>query len=284
MEIVVTIMKVIVLLFLLYQSYLLGKAVCERHGNIAVLAKSTVDTAIGKSKSTYFSEDNLKAIMSKHGLMYMLHDYNLEASTFILFKIGFSIMLGIASAVLFKGSMLAIIMLLFGIVIGFYLPDIILKESNRSDNVAMLDDIITVYTMLKIHAKSNVHITDSLIECQRTISNGRLKEGFKELNNNILSKKITIEESVDLFNSRFDNDNINNLCIILRQSLRTGHSSEILSDITKQIEDVNRVRSQEKKHQLERKMAFIQVLFFTCIASIAIFVTGMEMFSAISTL
>lgn len=282
--IIITIIKFVILAFLLYQAYILGKALFERKNNITILAKSTVDTAIGKSKSLYFSDDNIKSMMSKYGLMYMLHDYSLESSTFIIMKIIFGLGIGLAVSSFFSGIILKIVFFLIMSIVGFYLPDEFLKMSNKTDNVNMLDDIVTVYTALKIYTTSNVHITSALIECQRIVSNRRLKEAFMELNNNILSGRITMEDAVDLFNSRFCNDHIDNLSVIIKQSLKTGHSSEILADISKQIEDTNRVRAQDKKKQLERKMSTIQVMFFSCLAAIAIYISVYEMLDTVFTI
>lgn len=278
---IITIIKYIILAFALFQAYLLGKSLFEKRNNIATLAKSTVETAIGQSNSLYFSEDNFRAMMSKYGLMYMLHDYNLEASTFVLLKSIFGLGCGFVAGSIVPNYILKIFIFIVFTITGFFIPDWFLKQSNKVDNIKMLDDIVTVYTSLKIYTKSNVHITTSLIECQRLVSNGRLKEAFAELNNNILSGKITTEDAVDLFNSRFCNDNIDNLCVIIKQSLRTGHASEILADITKQIDDTNKIRAIEKKKQMERKMTMLQIMFFSCIAGITFYIVIMEILQTI---
>lgn len=285
-EIIITIIKFVVLFFLAYEVYQFMRVILEKDSvtKFPVMTKNAVSTAIGKAKSRYLSEDNLRSMMSKYGLMHLLHDYNIDAATFIIIKVVAGLLLGILGQSFIDNPLAKIIILVVGAIVGFFIPDFIIKENNKSDNDAMLDDIINVYTMLKIHATSGVYITDSLIECQRAVANPRLKESFTELNNNVLSRKITIEEAVDLFNSRFESDHIDNLSVIIKQSLKTGRSSEVLADISKQIEDTNRLRAERQKEKMRKKMTIMQVVFFIIITIIALYLVIQQMMDSMATI
>lgn len=285
-EIIITIIKFVILFFLAYEVYQFMRVILEKDSvtKFPVMTKNAVSTAIGKAKSRYLSEDNLRSMMSRYGLMHLLHDYNIDAATFVIVKVVTGLLLG-ALGQSFVGNPLAkLAIFVVGVIVGFFIPDFIIKENNKSDNDAMLDDIINVYTMLKIHATSGVYITDSLIECQRAVANPRLKESFTELNNNILSRKITIEEAVDLFNSRFESDHIDNLSVIIKQSLKTGRSSEVLTDISKQIEDTNRLRAERQKEKMRKKMTIMQVVFFIIITIIALYLVVQQMLSSMANI
>lgn len=279
--IIITIAKYAILFFVIYQAILLIRTLGDKKGHFISLATTTLDHAIGKSNSLYFSEANLRSLMSKYGILYLFHDYNMEPSTFVLIKGFCGLCAGLLASSISHTILIKLICFIIFAIIGFCLPDILFKESNKSDNLDMINDIVTIYTSLKIYTTSNVYMTTALIECQRLISNKRLKEAMSELNNNLLSGKVSMNDAIDLFNSRFSNDQIDNLCVIIKQSLKTGYASDILADITKQIEDTNKVRFEEKKKQAQRKMAIRQVLFFVCLAAIAFYISGMEMLDTV---
>lgn len=281
---IITVMRWIVTIFVVVQVYQLVSVCMGKSNKFTQLAKKAVDAAIGRTNTYYFSRENLTAMMSKYGMMHMLGDYNLEPSSFLIIKGGCGLILMVLGISVAPGIILKTVCAVALAVFGFFVPDIFIKISNKSDNEAMQDDIITIYNILRLHAKAGVFVTDSLIECQREVSNKRLKEALNELNNNTLSAKLTTEEAVDLFNARFCFDQIDNLSVIIKQSLRTGRSTEILSDISKQIEDTNRNRAQDEKDKTKRKTAGIQTLFFIMITVLAIYLVGMQMMNSMGAI
>lgn len=242
---------------------------------ISSMAKESIDAAIGKSNSSYFNKHHLEAMLSKYGICATFHDYNLQPSTYIWLKclISFGIFILFSAAILTWWAPIIGIALA---VITFFAIDEIFKMSNKSDNDDMNADIIEIYNLLKIHSAMGIHISDSLIECQRNVSNRRLKEALAELNNNVLSSKITVEEAADQFNARFSNEHIDNLSVIIKQSLKTGRSSAVLSNIAKQIEIMNDVRAEAAKEKANRKMAILQVLIFSLISALALYIVGID--------
>jgi hypothetical protein len=148
----------------------------------------------------------------------------------------------------------------------------------------MQNDLVGVFSTLKIHARAGVYISDTLVECQRIVANPRLKEAFTELNNNILSRRVTVADAVDIFNSRFDNDQIDNLSVIIKQTLRTGRSTDMIADISKQIEDANKARSMAQRDRLKRKVALIQTIFFCMITVLVLYLVIMQMYVSIQDL
>lgn len=283
-SVIIWLMRWVVMIFLVVQVYQLVSVLMGRNNKFTQLAKNVVDSAIGRTKTYYFSRENLTAMMSRYGLMHMIGDYNMEPSSFLILKGGCGIILMILGISLMDGALLKIAVGTVLLILGFFIPDIFIKISNQSDNTAMQDDIITIYNILRLHAKAGVFITDSLIECQREVGNKRLKEALMELNNNVISGKLTTEEAVDLFNARFSFDQIDNLSVIIKQSLRTGRAVEILSDISKQIEDTNRNRAQDEKDKTKRKTAGIQAFFFIMITVLAIYLVGMQMAVSLSSI
>jgi len=271
---VTKIVLLLILVFLAVQVYTLVSILMSKSDQITVMAKKSVDIAMGRSKSSYFNYDKITADLSKYGIMYMFHDYNLEPSTFIIAKLIAAIGTGLLVFIIAPSQ---IFIALIGVVAGFFIPDGLMRLSNASDNDSIRDDVLLIYRTLKIHARAGVYITDSLIECQRSILNPRLKQALNEMNNNILSSRVTVEEAVDQFNSRFCNEQIDDLSIIIKQAIRTGRSADLLTDISKQIETSNNIQTQKKKDTLKRKTAITQVMFFGIISALMIYLVAMEM-------
>jgi pilus assembly protein TadC len=272
----------------MWEVYSLASILMNKRDKFVELSKGAADAALGRSKSLYFSRDNITAIMSKYGLMYMLKDYRLEPAFFILVKLGFAIVCLVVGAVVCGQFGLAVpAVLALAIVLGlfgFFVPDLLLKASNQNDNLKMQNDLVGVFSTLKIHARAGVYISDTLVECQRIVANPRLKEAFTELNNNILSRRVTVADAVDIFNSRFDNDQIDNLSVIIKQTLRTGRSTDMIADISKQIEDANKARSMAQRDRLKRKVALIQTIFFCMITVLVLYLVIMQMYVSIQDL
>lgn len=284
MQTLVIIMKYLIIGFICYSAYTLVSIIFANRNKAVVLAKDVVNNALGKSKSSWFNEDKILADLSKYGVMYMTKDYNIEASTWILVKVLCGLLCGLVGFSL-TTSIIGKILCAIGLLIaGFFLPDGFIRLSNKSDNDAMANDILTIYTILKIHARAGVYVTDSLIECQRTVTNGRLKQALNEMNNNILSSRITMDEAIMQFNARFRNDSIDNLAIILLQSSKSGQSINLLDDLSAQIVNGNKARSEMKKAKLKRKLSIQQTIFFSIVVGMVLYLVIIEMTTSVSAI
>lgn len=284
MQTLVMIMKYLIIGFICYSAYTLVSILFANKNKAVVLAKDVVNNALGKSKSSWFNEDKILADLSKYGVMYMTKDYNIEASTWILVKVLCGALCGLVGFSL-ASSIIGKILCAVGLLIaGFFLPDGFIRLSNKSDNDAMANDILTIYTILKIHARAGVYVTDSLIECQRTVTNGRLKQALNEMNNNVLSSRITMDEAIMQFNARFRNDSIDNLAIILLQSSKSGQSINLLDDLSAQIVNGNKARSEMKKAKLKRKLSIQQTIFFSIVVGMVLYLVIIEMTTSVSAI
>lgn len=280
---IINIIKWILIAFIMVETYTAVSVIFDKRNKITVMAKKTINLALGKSKSVYLNADKITADMSKYGVMYMFRDYNMDPSAFISIKFGSAGGCALVGFIAAPGQISTKLMVvLIGLCIGFFLPDIIIRINNKSDNENMAMDIQSIYTILKIHAKAGVYITDSLIECQRNIENGRLKQALNEMNNNILASRVTIDEAVDQFNARFSNEQIDNLSVVIKQALHTGRSSDMLDDISKQIDTNNYIHGMKTKDRIKRQTAFIQVFYFALITAMLLYLVIMELFQGIS--
>ena len=80
-----------------------------------------------------------------------------------------------------------------------------------------------------------------------------------------------------MFNARFNNEQIDNLTVILRQSLRTGQIANMLDDVSKQIEDINKLRTEQEKIKMQRQTKMMNIAFFVGISALIIYITGYQL-------
>lgn len=172
-QLIITIIKWILIVFIMIEAYTAVSVIFDKKNKISVMAKGTINLALGKSNSIYLNADKITADMSKYGVMYMFRDYNMDPSAFVSAKLACAGGFGLLGFIAAPNEWIPkIIGITIGLILGFIAPDIFIRISNRQDNDKMMTDIQTIYTTLKIHARAGVYVTDSLIECQRNIENG----------------------------------------------------------------------------------------------------------------
>lgn len=280
---IISVLRAIVLIAVTYFAYRIASYSINNKQKFKEMTVGTVNRALDRSKSFYFNNENLTALLSKYGVMAMFNDYRLEPSTFVIIKAALAFVFAVLGAMINVPMLGRIACAIAGGLVGFWMPDILIRISNKDDNENMLDDILEMYDILKIYTKAGAHVKEALIECQLQVKNKRLKTGLQELNNNIISGQVTMREAIDIFNARFANDNIDDLCVILKQALVTGRSAKILSDISRQLYDIRHAKSILDKEKMDRKMQTIQLLFFVGLVALLIYVIGIELISSINS-
>lgn len=283
-KILIAILEWIIIAFIVGSVYVLTSTIIENKNKIKALSKKSIDIALDRWHSSRFSEEAVLADLSKYGVFYMTHDYNLEASTWILLKVMVAAGMGVISIFIPVGAAARTLLIAGAVILGYFLPDIVIRAANESDNQAMSKDILQIYTTLKIHGRAGVYITDSLIEAQRSVSNKRLKQALNEMNNNIFSSRTSIDEAVKQFNARFCNEAIDNLSVIILQSINSGQSVNLLEDLSAQIISGQEALLERKKGILARKLAVQQVLFFGLVVGMILYLVIVEMQMSLMTL
>lgn len=228
-----------------------------------------------KSKWKQFNYERISLLMKQYGVEYMFHKKAAPAY-YIICKMMTALLMG----VLATSEQIYALIPIFG-VFGFYIPDILLKLSNSNDNDRMLSDIKTIYDTLKIQTKAGVFLTNALTECYLGVKNKRLKTALLELLNKIIAKN-DIETAINEFNMLFKNSFIDTLCIVIKQSLESGQSVQVLSDISSQLTDIQHVLALKEKAKLERKIEVLQLFVFVGILAICVFALGIQLMDSLT--
>ena len=188
-----------------------------------------------------------------------------------------SLLLGLAGL-----GTLTTVSLLYGgtafLVLGS-LPSILLLYFNKQDNERQLSELKLVYHALEIQIKAGVYVTDALAECYGSVREKRLRQALLDLAGDIVMKA-DVYESLDRFQSKFENKYVDSLCIIILQALESGQAVELLRDISEQIKDMEESVLARKKGALDRKLTFCQLGVLTVVLGLALYACVTYMFGA----
>lgn len=217
------------------------------------------------SKFRMFNYDELKLYMSRSGVDFMTNE-KLTPLGYVGLKLLLSLFLLIVC--IQQGSVFG------GLFLGiacFFIIDLIINMSDKSDNDKMLDDIKNIYDTLRIQTKAGVYITSVLTDCYLVVQNRRLKKALLDLTSDIIAKN-DIEYSLDKFKDKFNNEYIDTMVIIIRQSLKTGQAVKMFDDIKVQIDDIDAAMIIAEQNRIKSQIIFVQLLLYLSIIALAIFV------------
>lgn len=158
---------------------------------------------------------------------------------------------------------------LLGAVVGFFLPGLFLTIKNSRDNKRILRDVKGIYDTIQIKTQGGMFLTSAITECYKNTRNRRLKKALYEMSGQIIAKN-DITETIDTFNMKFKNPYIDNLCIILKQSLDSGKTVEIMESIQDQLTDMQNAVNLQIRNRLNAKVLFVQMLLYLIIVAFCI--------------
>lgn len=156
-----------------------------------------------------------------------------------------------------------------GAAAGFFLPGIFLTMKNSRDNKRILRDVKGIYDTIQIKTQGGMFLTSAITECYKNTRNQRLKKALYEMSGQIIAKN-DITETIDAFNMKFKNPYIDNLCIILKQSLDSGKTVEIMESIQDQLADMQNAVNLQIRNRLNAKVLFVQMLLYLVIVAFCI--------------
>ncbi len=235
-----------------------------------------VQRAFKNIHSGYFSLESIEIFLQKKGAVHMFGSAA-TPTNFLLLKL----------IILFSVTVIGIA-LRYEIVVTFllalavtFIPDLLLNLSNDGDNKELLCDIQCLYDTLKIETHAGVYLTQALSECYLVVQNKRLKSALIDLTNEILAKN-NIETALDVFEEQFDNQYISMFAIILRQSLESGQSAQMLADVSGELLNVQKAINLSIQESLDRKMQILQLLLFVGMMAILLYSMASSIISALS--
>ena len=151
----------------------------------------------------------------------------------------------------------------------YYVPELLLLYLNRQDNRKMMPDLQLIYQALEVQTCAGVYVTDALTECCQSVRTQRLQQALMELSGDLVIQSDLVTALSD-FQQKFDNRQIDALCITLIQAGESGQAVDLLKDMGEQLKDMELTVLQQQKSALDRSITFYQLgmlVVFDCVRS-----------------
>lgn len=128
----------------------------------------------------------------------------------------------------------------------YYVPELLLLYLNRQDNRKMMPDLQLIYQALEVQTCAGVYVTDALTECCQSVRTQRLQQALMELSGDLVIQSDLVTALSD-FQQKFDNRQIDALCITLIQAGESGQAVDLLKDMGEQLKDMELTVLQQQK-------------------------------------
>ncbi len=162
----------------------------------------------------------------------------------------------------------------------YYAPDLLLWYLNKQDNRKMLPEIQLIYQALEVQTRAGVYVTDALTECCQSVRTQRLQQALMELSGDIVMQSDLVAALSD-FQQKFDNRQIDALCITLIQAGESGQAVDLLKDMGEQLKDMELTVLQQQKSALDRSITFYQLGMLGAVLGIILYACVGYMFRAV---
>lgn len=229
-----------------------------------------------KSKKGIQLYENLDKKLNKYGISYKYKW--ITPINYILLKLFVSILIFVLVLI----SINLEIAIISSIAV-FLIFDFIIKASNNSDNEEIMIDLKNVYDTLRIQTKAGVYLTKALTECYLSVSNKRLKSALLDLNNKI-TRDNDVETVLNQFQAKFNNRYIDTFCIVIKQSIYSGKTVQILEDLSTQIKDIEEALNIKLLRKIKSKLSMYQVLIFIGMILMVLFVVFIQIQDSLRTM
>ena len=150
-----------------------------------------------------------------------------------------------------------------GFIAGFILFDFFAKKKNDSDNEKMSADIEMIYNVVSTQLKSGIYAGDALSGATDLITSERLKKAFREFSRHHRINDLTLKENLELLESKFCNDDISTLCMIINQAQDNGRAKDILHDLLEQIHGMDEMKYERAKAKTDIVMTLFMMILFS---------------------
>jgi pilus assembly protein TadC len=254
----------VIMIGVLMNNFIKSGQAAKLYGNTVGKAIDSAEKSMHTTRIKAFNYEELDKYIHRKGIVYIFNGH-LNPIGYMLVRLVFAF--GFMIFGLTVNTAVGIVCL----PVGYFATDWIFNESNKSDNRKMLDDIKNIYDTLRIQTKAGVYITSVITDCYLVVQNKRLKSALLKLTSDIIAKN-DIDNALDEFKSQFENEYIDNLVIIVKQSMKTGQAAKMFEDIRQQITDIERAMIEKEKMDIGTKITIVQILLYLGIIAVSIYV------------
>lgn len=256
LAIIIVRILVLVLAFSLFYLFLRNQELLKSYNDRFNQSLDDISSSMKGQKLKRLNYSYIEKMLLSNGIKFKFKKIN--PLKYILINI--SISLAIAWFISFIDIWAALV----GMIVGYYLFDLYIWYSNSSDNKEMMSDIKIVFTTLKLQTKAGLFITTALTEAFTLVKNPRLKQAILELSGDIINDK-SINTSLERFNSKFNNNYIDSLVVVIKQSTESGKAAQSFKDIEMQLDEIQSSINLEEKRKIELQVLFVNIILYGAI-------------------
>ena len=213
-------------------------------------------------KKSMFSYEYCRERLDSMGVTYYSKG-RITPFVYMVYKIG-CVVAGIA-LMLVSGPMAVLFM-----AAAYILPDYMAKARNERDNKEMLGSLMDVYDVILLQVNSGEYITRILVDAYMVAKHPRLKSALVSLTGDIISTN-DLPVSMELFGKKFDNENINNLVVLVKQLADTGVTSDMMRDIKNYLAVLQDSYNKYEQDKVERRCQACTYAVFGCLIGFILF-------------
>lgn len=254
-----------ILLFFVSIYFFAAHAVADRYAIAKMkLQDKLFDMMHNVKKDSIFSYENIQQRLDAWGVTY----YSKGKITPLVYLSGklFCAAAGFAAGMIFYGMTAAFILS----ATAYLYPDVRAKLRNRRDNVKMLKSVMDVYDVVFLQTDAGEYITRTLIDAYRVASHPRLKAALITLTGDILSSNDLIV-SVEVFAGKFENENIDNLVVTVKQLAQNDASMTMLEDIRGYLRTLMESSNRYEQERLRRMGDACLFAIFFCMMAVLVY-------------
>lgn len=236
----------------------------DKYSMIKNTIESSVMNVMQRNKNTrsMFSYEYCKERLDRSGVTYYSRGH-VTPLVYLVYKVG-CIIAGIVLT--FTSGITGILLA----VAAYVIPDYLAKSRNTHDNRQMLGGIMDVYDVILLQVNSGEYITKILVDAYMVAKHPRLKAALMELTGDIIVSN-DLAASMELFGKKFDNDNINNLVVLVKQLADTGVSEDMIKDIRNYLAILQENYNKYEQDSIEHKCSACTIAVFICLVGFILF-------------
>lgn len=274
-ELIIKIAMLIIVIMAFLLIYTLGSAGADnkntKRKGILQNALHQITLSSQETKIKKLNYNYIETLLIRNGIKYKFK--SIDPVKYILINVLLSFLVG------WFMSLISMTLAIPGVILGYFAFDFYIRYSNSSDNSEMMDDIKTVFTTLKLQTKAGVYITSALTEAFAVVKNKRLKDAILELNGDIINDR-SISNAVDKFNAKFNNQYIDSLSVIIKQSNESGQAAESFKDIEIQLDEIQSAMVIEEKKKISNQVLVVQLMIYGAIIGTILYGTVLSIFDS----
>ncbi len=153
------------------------------------------------------------------------------------------------------------LMIIPGVLIGYWFMGWYFAHKDKYDNGEMMDDISQLFGIVSLQLRNSVFVKDVIYECYLSVEHPRLKKALLELSLEI-GQFSDIKTAADNFRRKFNNEHLDMFAKTLEQVQVSGNAVNLFEDLESQIKGINDASAIREEKKIDDICSIFMILVF----------------------